>query len=79
MDDGQRVARLIVQRLDEGHFDEKVGLEKIASEFELSSRQLRRIVNNELGVTPIQLLLTRRLLLAKQLLSETSLPVTEST
>jgi AraC family transcriptional regulator of adaptative response / DNA-3-methyladenine glycosylase II len=77
IDDGQRIARLIVQRLDEGHFDEKGGLEDIASQFELSSRQIRRIVNNELGVTPIQLLLTRRLLLAKQLLTETTLPVTD--
>jgi AraC family transcriptional regulator of adaptative response / DNA-3-methyladenine glycosylase II len=43
----------------------------------LSSRQIRRIVQKELGVSPIQLLLTRRLLLAKQLLTETRLPVTQ--
>src|SRR4029079_14679131 len=43
----------------------------------LSSRQIRRIVQKELGVPPIQLLLTRRLLLAKQILNETSLPVHE--
>ena len=46
-------------------------------QFELSSRQIRRIVQKELGVPPIQLLLTRRLLLAKQLLTETALPITE--
>src|SRR5262249_1422772 len=43
----------------------------------LSSRQIRRIVRNELGVAPIQLLLTRRLLLAKQLLTETTWPMTD--
>jgi len=43
----------------------------------VSSRQLRRIVQSELGVSPIELLQTRRLLLAKQLLTETKLPVTE--
>jgi AraC family transcriptional regulator, regulatory protein of adaptative response / DNA-3-methyladenine glycosylase II len=77
VDDSQRIAHLIVQRLEEGSFDEKAGLEHIASQFELSSRQIRRIVHKELGVPPIQLLQTRRLLLAKQLLTETALPVTE--
>jgi len=77
IDDGQRIAQLIVQRLEEGSFDEKAGLEQIAGQFDLSSRQVRRIVQRELGVPPIQLLLTRRLLLAKQLLTETTLPVTE--
>jgi AraC family transcriptional regulator of adaptative response / DNA-3-methyladenine glycosylase II len=77
VDDAQRIAQLIVQRLEEGHLGEKAGLEAIAQQFELSSRQIRRIVQQELGVPPIQLLLTRRLLLAKQLLTETMLPITE--
>jgi len=77
MDDAQRIAQLIIQRLEEGHLDEQVGLEEIAGQFELSSRQIRRIVHKELGVPPIQLLLTRRLLLSKQLLTETRLPITE--
>src|SRR5689334_10174269 len=77
VDDAQRVAGLIVQRLEEGQLDGSGGLEAIAEQFELSSRQIRRIVQSELGVPPIQLLLTRRLLLAKQLLTETRLPITE--
>jgi AraC family transcriptional regulator, regulatory protein of adaptative response / DNA-3-methyladenine glycosylase II len=77
VDDAQRIARLIVQRLEEGHLDEQAGLEAIADQFELSSRQIRRIVQKELGVPPIQLLLTRRLLLAKQLLTETTWPMSE--
>ncbi|HEY2153799.1 MAG TPA: AlkA N-terminal domain-containing protein [Vicinamibacterales bacterium] len=77
IDDAQRIAQLIVQRLEDGTLGEKAGLEQIAGQFELSSRQIRRIVQKELGVPPIQLLLTRRLLLAKQLLTETSLPITE--
>ncbi len=77
VDDAQRIARLIVQRLEEGHLDEAAGLEAIADQFELSSRQIRRIVQQELGVPPIQLLLTRRLLLAKQLLTETPWPIIE--
>src|SRR5689334_14097780 len=77
VDDAQRVAQLIVQRLEEGQLDGGGGLEEIAEQFELSSRQIRRIVQSELGVPPMQLLLTRRLLLAKQLLTETQLSITE--
>jgi AraC family transcriptional regulator, regulatory protein of adaptative response / DNA-3-methyladenine glycosylase II len=77
VDDAQRIAQLMIQRLEEGSLDEKAGLEEIADEFELSSRQIRRIIQKELGVPPIQLLLTRRLLLAKQLLTETALLITD--
>src|SRR6266704_3957057 len=77
VDDSQRIAHLIVQRIEEGISDEKSALEAIAGEFKLSSRQIRRIIQKELGVPPIQLILTRRLLLAKKLLTETKLPVTE--
>jgi AraC family transcriptional regulator of adaptative response / DNA-3-methyladenine glycosylase II len=77
VDDAERIASLIVRRLEEGQLDEDAGLETIADQFELSSRQIRRIVQKQLGVPPIQLLLTRRLLLAKQLLTETALPMTD--
>ena len=77
VDDAGRIAALIVRRLQEGQLDEGSGLEAIADQFELSSRQIRRIVQTQLGVPPIQLLLTRRLLLAKQLLTETALSITD--
>lgn len=77
VDDSQRIAHLMVQRIEEGGMDDDAGLESIADQFQLSSRQIRRIIQKELGVSPIQLILTRRLLLAKQLLTETALPVTE--
>ncbi len=77
IDNSNRVAHLITRRIDEGLVDEGTGLEEVAAEFAMSSRQLRRIVQKELGVSPIELIQTRRLLLAKQLLTETKLPVTE--
>ena len=77
VDDAQRVAQLLAQRIAAGGFESGTGLETIAAQFELSGRQLRRIVHQELGVSPIELLQTRRLLLAKQLLTETQLSVTE--
>lgn len=75
VDQAHRLAHAIVRRIDEGPADESVSLEEIAEEFGLSSRQLRRIVQQELGVSPIELIQTRRLLLAKQLLTETRMPV----
>jgi len=77
VDEARRIASLLVQRIDEGAVDEGTSVEDIAAQFGLSSRQLRRIVQQELGVSPIELLQTRRLLLAKQLLTDTSLPVTD--
>src|SRR6185437_7979672 len=52
-------------------------LETIAVRFGWSSRQIRRMLQRELGVSPMELVLTRRLLLAKQLLTETTLPISE--
>src|SRR6202790_119762 len=47
VDDSQRIAQLIVQRLEEGLTDEQSALEAMAGEFELSSRQIRRIIRKE--------------------------------
>ena len=77
VDDAHRIAGMIVQRIDEGMLDGGAGLEQIAAQFGWSSRQIRRILQQELGVSPIELVQTRRLLLAKQLLTETTLSITE--
>jgi AraC family transcriptional regulator of adaptative response / DNA-3-methyladenine glycosylase II len=77
VDDSRRIATLLAYRIEEGALDNGSGMEEIAKRFGWSSRQLRRMVQKELGVSPIELALTRRLLLAKQLLSETTLPITD--
>ena len=77
VDDAHRIASLIAQRIDEGMLDDGAGLESIARRFGWSSRQIRRMMQRELGVSPMELVLTRRLLLAKQLLTETTLPMSE--
>ncbi|HEX6534045.1 MAG TPA: DNA-3-methyladenine glycosylase 2 [Gemmatimonadaceae bacterium] len=77
VDDGRRIASMIAERIEEGMLDDGAGLERIAARFGWSTRQIRRIVQKELGVSPIELVLTRRLLLAKQLLAETELPIIE--
>ncbi len=77
VDDAQRIAALVVDRIEAGLLDDGSSLEKIALHFGWSSRQIRRILRRELGVSPMELVLTRRLLLAKQLLTETGLSVGE--
>src|SRR5271154_4673359 len=49
----------------------------LAASLGVSDRHLRRVTESELGVSPIELAQTQRLLLAKRLLGETALPVTE--
>src|SRR5271169_1078663 len=53
----------------------KVG--ELAASLGVSDRHLRRVTESELGVSPIEMAQTQRLLLAKRLLRETSLPLTD--
>ena len=52
-------------------------IDALASQVGLSARQLRRLFLANTGATPAAVHATRRLLLAKQLLTDTSLPVTQ--
>ncbi len=53
------------------------GIAEIAARLGISERHLRRIFAAEHGVSPLQYLQTRRLLLAKQLLTDTRLPMAQ--
>jgi AraC family transcriptional regulator of adaptative response / DNA-3-methyladenine glycosylase II len=64
-------ARIIEARPD------VAGLGMVAERLGIGERHLRRIFQAEFGVSPMAWLQTRRLLLAKRLLAETALPVTE--
>ena len=50
---------------------------RLAARLGVSDRHLRRIFEAALGVSPLQYLQTRRLLTAKQLLTDTPMPVTQ--
>src|SRR4249919_384356 len=49
----------------------------LARKVDLGERQLRRLFDAQLGAGPLAVHTTRRLLFAKQLLTETALPITE--
>jgi AraC family transcriptional regulator of adaptative response / DNA-3-methyladenine glycosylase II len=56
---------------------EDPGIAQIAAKLGVSGRHLRRIFVAEHGVTPLQFVQTRRLLLAKQLLADSALPMSQ--
>ena len=66
----------IISRIQAGALNNHSNVETLASEFGLSSRQIRRLLRQEAGVSPIEYAQTCRLLLAKQLLTDTRLPIT---
>jgi AraC family transcriptional regulator of adaptative response / DNA-3-methyladenine glycosylase II len=72
VDSVKRVARKAVARIEAGALNEG-SVEALAAEFDISSRQLHRVIESEYGVSPLALAQTQRLLLAKQLLTDTSL------
>jgi AraC family transcriptional regulator of adaptative response / DNA-3-methyladenine glycosylase II len=49
----------------------------VAAKLGVSARHLRRIFEAQWGIAPLQYLQTRRLLCAKQLLTDTALPITQ--
>lgn len=65
----QALLRIEQGVLDEGH------VSQLAAELGIGERQLRRLFHQQLGVSPQQLALNRRLLFAKQLLHDTDMLV----
>ncbi len=71
-----RLAAQAKQMIDEGALSEG-SIEDLADEFGVTARHLRRVIKNEFGVSPIELAQTQRLLLAKRLLTDTRLNITD--
>lgn len=72
----QNLAHAIWHRIAAGALND-AGVETLATQVGLSSRQLRRVILQEFGVSPIELAQTQRLLFAKKLIQETQLSMTE--
>jgi AraC family transcriptional regulator of adaptative response / DNA-3-methyladenine glycosylase II len=61
----------------EGDYQDGRTISDLAEKLNITDRHLRRIFFNEYGVSPVQYLQTLKLLLAKRLLTDTQLSVTE--
>ncbi|WP_114238427.1 DNA-3-methyladenine glycosylase 2 family protein [Dyella sp. C9] len=73
---GDHVIARTLKLMEGGALDE-LSMDAMAERVGLGARQLRRLFVERLGAPPISVHTTRRLLFAKQLLTETTLPVTE--
>jgi AraC family transcriptional regulator of adaptative response / DNA-3-methyladenine glycosylase II len=77
VDSTRAIARAAAARIEAGALTSGRSLEDLAASLGLSSRQLRRSVRKELGVSPVELAQTNRLLLAKRLIADTQLPMVQ--
>ena len=76
VDATSRLAAAAYTRIEEGALSVG-GVEDLAQELGVTGRHLRRVVESAFGVSPIALAQTQRLLLAKRLLTDTDLSVTD--
>ena len=71
-----RLAQAAASMLEDRTRDDE-GLETLATRLGITDRHLRRAFGAEFGVSPVEFAQTQRLLLAKRLLTDTTLPITE--
>lgn len=74
MDASRTLAQQAAAWIDR-QYGAQTSVEALARHLGITSRHLRRIFYAEHGVTPLQYLQTRRLLITKQLLTDTALPI----
>jgi AraC family transcriptional regulator of adaptative response / DNA-3-methyladenine glycosylase II len=71
-----RLAQSAAALIEDGEL-ERSGLAALAQRLGITDRHLRRVFEGQFGVSPIEYAQTQRLLLAKRLLTDTRLPVTQ--
>jgi len=71
-----RLAQAAASMLEDRALDDE-GLDAVAARLGITDRHLRRAFGAEFRVSPVEFAQTQRLLLAKRLLTDTALPVTE--
>jgi AraC family transcriptional regulator, regulatory protein of adaptative response / DNA-3-methyladenine glycosylase II len=71
-----RLAQAAASMMEDATLDQE-GLDTLAARLGITDRHLRRAFGAEFGVSPVEFAQTQRLLLAKRLLTDTALPVTE--
>jgi AraC family transcriptional regulator of adaptative response / DNA-3-methyladenine glycosylase II len=76
VDASRQLARAAASLIDDGLASEG-GIDAVARRLGVTDRHLRRVFEAEYGVTPVAYAQTARLLLAKRLLTDTRMPVTE--
>jgi AraC family transcriptional regulator, regulatory protein of adaptative response / DNA-3-methyladenine glycosylase II len=75
-DSVSRTVAAAVARIQEGALNEG-DVDSLAGELGVTARHLRRCTHAELGVSPLDLALSRKLAMARELLASTRIPVTD--
>lgn len=75
--EGADLAAAAVRRIETGALDGGENLPALAEELGITPRHLRRVVREHLGVSPVELAQTQRLLMAQRLLDTTRLSISE--
>ncbi len=75
MEVSSQLARCTASHINEDFLAEH-SLSDLAGRLGITDRQMRRVFHDEFGVSPVEFWQTRRLLLAKQLLTDSNMPVT---
>lgn len=76
VDARSRLTAHAIEQINAGYLNEHT-VGDLAARLGVSDRHLRRTIQAELGLTPTALAQSRRLAMAKQLLQETKLPITQ--
>ncbi len=76
IDARSRLVTAAIAHIEEGCGEER-SLDTLADELGVSARHLRRVLVQETGLSPIELLQSKRMALAKRLLHDTSLSMSE--
>jgi AraC family transcriptional regulator of adaptative response / DNA-3-methyladenine glycosylase II len=76
IDAGQRIACSAASLIEEGLLND-ISVDDLAKSLGITARHVRRVFQTEFGVSPIGFAQTQRLLLAKRLLTDTVLPITD--
>jgi AraC family transcriptional regulator of adaptative response / DNA-3-methyladenine glycosylase II len=76
IDAGARLVQAAAGLIEDGALVDG-NVEALAQRLGVTARHLRRVFRSELGVSPVQYVQTQRLLLAKRLLTDTPMPVTD--
>ena len=74
VDANRRLAQAAAGLIEDGRLEE-ASLADLAASLDVTDRHLRRVFQQEFGVSPVDYAQTQRLLLAKRLLTDTALPV----
>lgn len=75
MEVSSELARATLSHISQNFLAEE-SLEGLAAKLGITDRHMRKVFQDEFGVSPVEYWQTQRLLLAKQLLTDTRLPVT---